>query len=393
MADYSYIKTTGVIVPDTSTQLADVQGEWQDVFGSDLVVTTDTPQGVMITAETLSRADMTQNNAVVANQINPNYAGGLFLDAIMALTGIERNSESPTTVSGVTLTGVAGTIIGVGSQAKTTAGDLFETTAIATIGAGGTVTVDFQSVESGAIPCPIGSLTSIVTGIVGWETVNNTVAGVLGAAQQSDASARAYRKNTLSIQGVSLCEAITAALYATTGVTSLAFRENTDPATQTIDTISMVGHSIYVCVDGGTDTDVAAALLENKSGGCAWNGGTSITLREPTSGQSYTVKFDRPTVIGVLVKITVTGATTDAVTQAVIDYANGDINGLTGFIVGADVSPFEIAGAVMAENPGCYVSNVQLSYSSSVSWVSTPLTININEIASTQSSYVTVILA
>ena len=105
------------------------------------------------------------------------------------------------------------------------------------------------------------------------------------------------------------------------------------------------------------------------------------------------MKFDRPTVIGVLVKITVTGATTDAVTQAVIDYANGDINGLTGFVVGADVSPFEIAGAVMAENPGCYVSDVQLSYSSSVSWVSTPLTININEIASTQSSYVTVILA
>lgn len=393
MANYNYVSTTGVIIPDTSTQLSDVQEEWKSVFGADLVVTPDTPQGVIITAETVSRADMTQNNAAVANQINPNYAGGLFLDAILALTGMERDAARPTLVPSVTLSGVAGTIIGVGSQAKTATGDLFETTQIVTIGAGGTVTVDFQSVEDGAIPCAIGALNSIVSGIVGWETVNNATAGTLGASSQSDASARAYRKNTLAFQGTSLAGAITAALYATEGVTSLVFRENTDPATQTIDGISMVGHSIYVCVNGGTDTDIGAALLENKSGGCAWNGSTTLPMIEPTSGQTYQVKFDRPAVIGVLVKITVSGATTGDVTQAVLDYAAGNINGLAGFIVGADVSPFEIAGAVMAENPGCYVSDVQLSYSSSVSWVSTPLAIGINEIASTQSSYVTVIIA
>ncbi|OWK47548.1 hypothetical protein [Fimbriiglobus ruber] len=55
-------------------------------------------------------------------------------------------------------------------------------------------------------------------------------------------------------------------------MTSLTFQENVSASTQTINGISMVGHSIYACIEGGTDTAVAAALLENKSSGCAWNG-------------------------------------------------------------------------------------------------------------------------
>ena len=69
-------------------------------------------------------------------------------------------------------------------------------------------------------------------------------------------------------------------------MTSLTFQENVSASTQTINGISMVGHSIYACVAGGTDTDVAAALLENKSSGCAWNGGTTVNVVEPASGQS-----------------------------------------------------------------------------------------------------------
>lgn len=75
---------------------------------------------------------------------------------------------------------------------------------------------------------------------------------------------------------MSISEAITSALYAAEGVKSLSFRENTANTTATIDGISMVAKSVYVCVDGGTDAAVAAALLANKTCGAAWNG-----LRQP----------------------------------------------------------------------------------------------------------------
>lgn len=392
-ANYTYITTNGLIVPNTSTLLATVQSEWQAAFGADLIVTPDTPQGVMITAETLARSNVLQNNAVLANQINPNYAGGVFLDAIMALTGMERVAATKTLVPGVTLSGVAGTIIPSGSKAKTDAGDIFESVTICTIGSGGTVTVDFQAVETGEVPCAIAALNTIVTGILGWDNINNTTAGTLGKDLQADSGARAFRKNTLAFQGISLAEAITSALYAIPEVKSLTFRENTTNSTATIDGISMVAHSVYACVDGGTDLEVASALLENKSSGSAWNGGTSVSIVEPSSGQTYTVLFDRPTVKDVLVRATVSGITSAEAKQAILDYAQGNINGLAGFVVGAAVSPFEIAGAIMAENPAGYVSSVEVSFASPISWVSTSLSIGINEKASTASGYITVTVA
>lgn len=392
MADQQYIASTGTIVPDTSTLLSDVQGEFKSVFGDDLVVTPDTPQGVLITAETLARNDVLANNAQLANQINPNLAGGVYLDALLALTGMQRTSARRSTVT-ATLTGEADTVIPAGSQAKTAAGDIFETISTVVIGSGGSVSAQFQSAEYGAIPCASGALTMIVSGILGWETVTNPSAAIPGAAEQSDKSARALRRNTLAFQGLALPEAITSALYAVDGVKSLTFRENTGDTTATIDGVSMVEHSIFVCVDGGTDANIAAALLENKSSGSNWNGSTTVSVVEPVSGQTYNVKFQRPAVISIAMQVTIKRGTATAVKAAIMDYVQGNLDGEDGFIVGASVSPFEIAGAINRANPSIYVQKVEVSLASSISWSTDEIAIAINQIASTTESLITVIVA
>jgi len=399
MANYQYLINTGAIVPQTSDLLTIVQNEYKTAFGQDLVVTADTPQGVLITGDTLARTQEVNNNAALANQINPNIAGGIFFDAIFALMGGERTAATKTLVSGVVLTGVAGTIISTGTQAQSMAGDLFQSLSTVVIGAGGTVTVDFASIEDGAIPCAINTLTQIVTNVLGWETVNNPTVGVLGSSTQSDQAARAYRNNTLGFQGVSLAVAITSALYQVSGVTSLSFLENVAATTETVDTISMVAHSVWACVNGGSDLDVAAALLENKSSGAAWNGATEVSVVEPASMQTYTVKFDRPTEIAILVKVTSSGDSA-AIIQAVLDYAaglieitgtNGVESNLQGFIIGLDVSPFEIAGAIMSENPGIFLNKVEVSYADSISYTTNTLAIAINEIATIDAASITVV--
>src|ERR1700744_3487884 len=96
---YNYIDLNGVIVPDSSSILGEVQTEWQDTFGQDLIVTPDTPQGVIITGDALARIAVANNNAVLANQINPNIAGGTYLDAIWALTGGQRYVATQTLVT------------------------------------------------------------------------------------------------------------------------------------------------------------------------------------------------------------------------------------------------------------------------------------------------------
>jgi hypothetical protein len=397
MADYEYVATTGVIVPDTAEILTDVQNEYKNAFGQDLVVTPDTPQGVLITAEALSRDTVVRNNAALANQINPNLAGGIFLDAIMALTGSQRDAAERSTVT-ATLTGVPGTIIPAGVVAATNPeGDEFELITSVVLAPDGTVSAEFQSVEFGPIPAVAGSLTQITDGVLGWETITNDDPATLGTTEQSDASARLFRKNTLALQGQSLAEAITSGLYATDGVRSLSFRENIADTDQTIDGVLMVPHSIYACVDGGTDADVAATLLRKKSAGANWNGDVTVSVLEPFSGQAYDVKFARPDEIAVQARVYVRAGSAvadpvQAVKDAILAFANGELEDEPGFTVGNDVSPFELAGAINRLHPTLYIPKVEVSLASPTSWTTDPIAIAIYEIATIVSGAITVVM-
>jgi hypothetical protein len=483
---YQDIDGTGVILADTSDILAEVELEWQEALGADLVLTSDTPQGVLIAQETQARAAVMNNNAAVANQINPNMAGGVFLDAILAFMGLERQPATFTYVQAVTLTGVAGTPIPAGTQASTAAGDIFASVGNVTIPSGGSVTVDFQALVAGPVPCAIGALTKIepATAVFGWETVTNANAGVLGQLEWSDAQARQARITALAIQGRGTITAIESALAAVVGVTSFKVLENyygvpmgmligvsagatlsgttwslsttgditvdvtslayiaslqTVPApainpwptakytttgnitlsglgTQTGGDwaagmtdgdivlaknqttasqnglwvvhsgawtrhaympsaavikgsnggIALIRNSVWACVAGGTNLDVATALLESKSGGAGWNGGQSQAVVESSSGQTYTVLFDRPTEVQIGVVATLSQGTNTSnlqvtALQAMIDFATGQISGEPGWIVGVNASPFDLAGAITTEQPGVRVREIQIA--------------------------------
>lgn len=396
MADYLYLDPTGVIVPDTADILTEVQTEYLSVLGADLSLAPETPQGVLMNAEALARAEVVANNAALANQINPNIAGGVFLDAICALTGFDPPAATHSLLTGVTVTGVASTAIPAGSQAETTEGDVFETLALVTLDGSGHGTVDFQSVETGPIAAIANHLTEIVTNVLGWETVTNPTAAELGTSSLSDQALRALRNNTLAGQGSSLAQAVTSALYKTTGVKSLQFRENVANSTQTIDGISLVAHSMWACVNGGTNLAVATSILSAKSGGCNYNGGVTQVVVDPASGQSYSVKFDRPTDIPMDVKATVrlpdSSVSAANVTQALLDYAAGLVAGQPGFVVGGSVSPFDLAGACTQQIPGIYVQKMEIKKHSTGSYVTTEIALALNEQASLITANITVVV-
>lgn len=374
MADHQFITRQGVVVPDTGTTRDEVVAEFKAAFGDDLITTSDTPQGVLIDAETEARDALVRNNAAMANQINPNVAEGVFLDAIWALTGGRRLAGTRTVVNGVRVMGVPGTPIPAGALATTTGGAEFRVVTPVTLDIAGEAFTTFESVAFGPVECGAHQLVNVSPGgPLGWEAVNNDAAGTLGTLEESDTAARQRRRLTLALQGTSLAQAIVSALYATAGVKSLAFRENYTAADAVIDGINVKAHSIFTCVDGGTDADVAAALLENKSQGCGWSdlepGPTSVNVTEPASGQVYPVKSYRPADVNIQVQVQVTvrsltAAIVDpieATKAAMVAYASGAIEGEQGFVVGGLVSAFELAGAVNRQNPGLLVSVCQVA--------------------------------
>ncbi|MCG5274717.1 baseplate J/gp47 family protein [Providencia rettgeri] len=394
MADYQYLTSQGVIVPDTSTLRDDVESEYRSVFGQDLDVNPETPQGALITMEVENRDAVVRNNAELANQINPDLAGGIFLDAIWALMGGQRFDATHSFLSQVKFTGIAETIIPKGSQAATLNGDLFETTKTLIIGKDGSVTGDMRAIETGAVECGVGQLNKVASSVLGWETVHNPSNAVLGRDAESDLQSRRRRKQTLAKNTVSVGEAITSALYELEGVRSLAYRENYTDQPMMFDGITLVPHSIYVCVEGGDKEAIARSLLRTKTLGAAFNGSEEVEVLENISGQIYPVKFDRAKEFVLFCRVTVKKATVDAQTiipAAVESWANGDIDGEGGLVVGRDVSPFEISAGINAVEPRLFITRVELS-TDGKAWSSNNYEIKMNEVARLKRSAVQVVL-
>lgn len=387
MPAYEFLTLTGTIIPDTADLLAEVQGEFRAALGADLSVDPETPQGVLITGEVQSRAAAAANNAALANQINPELAGGTFLDALCALLGLERAPETRTLVRDVNLFGQPGAVIPAGSRARSAFGDVFAATGTTILDASGVGQTDFLAVEGGARACGPGALVQIVDGILGWEVVFNPTSGLIGSDEESDEALRLRRRLTLARQGLATPEAVISALYDTPDVRSLQFRENVTSLPLAIPGIpTLEPHSIWVCVDGGTDADVAFALLSNKTAGAGWNGLVSVFVTEPSSGQQYEVLFSRPITVPVLIRVTArrgnyVGDLYSLVQNAVLDYAEGRIPGERGFVVGESVSPFEVAGAIGVRAAGVFVVKVEVAPASTGVYQTDEFPIDLDEIA------------
>ena len=399
MADnYQYNQTTGVVVPDTSKVKDEVIAEFKKALQApDLDVSESTPQGRLIEAEIIARKRTIENMALIANMLNPNQAYGIFLDSIMALSGIDRIGATRTRVT-CTLSGEANTVIPQNAQAQDSNGNIYYLENSVTIGAGGTVSGEFLSLEKGAIECGAGTLTQIVTAILGWTSITNASAGITGLDGESDNELR-QKFPTAQYQGKSITQSIKSAILEVAEVKSCYVKDNPTNASATIvndrdntRNITLPAHSLYVCVDGGDVDKVAEAINNTRSVGCAFASSNNAT----TIGQT-TIYFDNLTnggyTVAVAVNITVkTGATTsltDAVKSAIEAYVNNKIEGVDGLQLGVNVSSFEIACAVNSQIPELYVESVKIGLVGG-SITADSISIGANEKATIASANITV---
>lgn len=401
MAAYDYINLSGTIVADTSTTKTEVQGEYIITFGDGIDLSDESPEGALIASETIARNGVAVNNALLANQINPNYSGGVYLDAVWALTagvtGGRQFATFSTFSSPVPLTGVPGTLIPSGAIGIVSAtGDEFASVADVTLDGSGLASVNFQAVLAGPRAVAIGELDTLAIGaVLGWETISNTVAATQGRNDESDEASRFRRKDTLAEQSISVAKAVTSAISGLDGVRSLTYRENYTDTDDTIDGIFLLKNSIYVCVDGGLDADIFNSLLDNKTPGSNWNGSETDNVVDPTSGQTYLIKFDRPTSIDTWIRVTIAPTTVsnpeDVVNASVLAYANGLIDGERGLVIDADVSPFEVGSAVNNQTPEIFVRKVETS-TDNITYIVAEIPIAIDEIAVTDSGKITTVI-
>jgi len=267
----------GVIVPQEADILTGTQADINSAFGGVLGPGLTTPQGQVASSEAAVIADKDSQILYLANQFDPQYASGRFQDALARIYFLTRKPAQATAVT-CNLGGIAGTPIPAGTLAQDTSGNTYVLLTSVTIGAGGTVTSQWQNQATGAIACPAGQLTRVYQQINGWDTITNPSDGIIGNVVESRADFEFRRQNSVALNGRGTNQAVYAAVFEIDNVLDCYVLDNPSGLEQSGNPLPggtanptnypLAPHSIYVAVVGGIDAQVAQAIWGKKDDGC-----------------------------------------------------------------------------------------------------------------------------
>jgi uncharacterized phage protein gp47/JayE len=289
------------VIPSQAAILAGALADVNAAFGNNLNITNlNTPQGQLASSMAAIVSNSYAAIALMVTNMDPDVASGFMQDAVARIYFLNRNAGVATAVECL-CTGLAGTVIPAGALALDTSGNIYVCTQGGTIGVGGNVTLEFQNQVLGPIACPSNTLTQIYQTIPGWDSINNTGAGTVGANVETQAEFALRRAATVAANSQGALASIYGAVFEIPGVIDVYCYENVTSGTINVGSTSysMLPNSIYVGVVGGAATAIAQAIFTKKSPGCNMNGNTSETVTDTSGYQTpvptYTITFNIPT--------------------------------------------------------------------------------------------------
>ncbi|HEV2540185.1 MAG TPA: baseplate J/gp47 family protein [Frateuria sp.] len=392
--------STGITLPQEADIVAGVLADMNSAFGGGMSTSLTSPQGQLAQSFAAIIGDKNDQIATIVNQVNPDTADGRFQDAIGRIYFINRIAASGTLVTG-TCTGLAGTVIPVGSIVQDANGYQYASLSAATIPAGGSIAVPFQCLTTGPIACPIGALNSIYRAVTGWESVSNPTAGTPGVNEESRSDFEFRRQNSVAANAVNSTQAVYAAVLAVPNVVDAYVIDNsTNAAVNTGSTnYPVAANSIYVAVAGGDPAAIAKAIWSKKSLGCSYNGNTTYTYTDESQGitpyPTYAVKWEVPASINVYIAVNLVNNpalpsnVTQLIQNAVLAAFNGQDGG-TRARIGATLYAGRYFAGISGVDP--HVQILSVTIGSTASPTTSSLAVGIDQLPTLNASNITVTL-
>jgi hypothetical protein len=342
MADSGLIfnPETGLISPDTADIRAGVAADWTAAFADPdqppLNTEPTTPAGQLIDSETAVIEDKNAQVLYLANQFNPRVSEGRWQDGIGFIYFLERQIETPSLVT-CQLTGLSGTAIPAGALVRTTAGLTLICGRAVTIGPSGAAETMFRCSETGPIPIPAHSVTSIVTVTPGWDTVDNEAAGVPGRYRETRSEFERRRFDSVAANAHGTVPSLYGTIANLFGVVDLVILENITNEPVVDWGVTIPAHGVFISVYGGGDTEIAEAIYRKKDAGCDTGGNVQVSYHDATihnyrGGVTFTYSIERPEPLpfGVRVSLSKTPATPGTVIDDIKRAILADFNGQLG---------------------------------------------------------------
>ena len=268
---YDFQTSTGIIVPNDTSVLLGIQKKFQEIFGTDIDLSAETPVGRLIEAFAVVVKTTLGVTAQTANQFNVNEATGIYLDAIAQVYDLKRIagtktkitikcyfSDNPTGTNTIPagsliMSGSNGAMFKIDSAITNDGSQIEEDTG--RIYALGTAT----AVKAGPIVAPPGSVNSIQSSVMGWVGVTNIGPTYTGTDIETD---EAFRKRIMTSRpvGIGFNTALVSALNRLDGVYSNCVLENNTGTDMTKKGVVVPPHSIYVAVDCIETQDLMAEI-------------------------------------------------------------------------------------------------------------------------------------
>lgn len=277
------VTADGYINTDRQTIYNAISDQLQAAFGAYFDTSAESPDGQYIGIVADLAKQCLDISEEAYSQYNPNTAYGIGLDQIVVLNNIKRFINTPTTVT-VELDGTAGTNIVKGSRIQDDNDNIFtiNDTTILPSSVTATCTV------TGPINVAANVVWTILDPIAGWDSVQNPEAGYSGVTYEEDATLRTRRANSTTLDGTGPIDAIYSALTKL----GLEFITIVDNDTEK-EVDGQPPGTIQVIVKGGTPSEIAQAIYQEKGTGIRTYGSTSQTLFD-SKGYEKTIRFSRP---------------------------------------------------------------------------------------------------
>jgi len=354
---------------ETKTQaelVAEFTAAMQAIYGVDINLEQDTPDGQMMLIFIQSTLDNLDLITQIYNSFNPDNAIGVTLDQRVTYNGIQRQAGTFTITnitvvvsSSLNIFGLDQTIEEVYTVADN-AGNEWQLLSTQTISVAGSYIFSFQSAVAGEILTIPNTITVPVTIVLGVASVNNpSTYTTLGIDEESDKDLKIRRLGSVSLSSQGYLPGLLAALENITGIISAFVYEN---RTGLVDADGTPGHTIWVVVSGTADDAlIADAIYRKRNAGVGMRGAQSYVVTQ-VDGTLFTVYWDDVVAEDLFIKFTV--APLDGVTP--INYV-----GLSDFLVNnyipgvnAPVNSNSLAAVAQNYDNNAFLTDVGFSFTS-----------------------------
>ena len=292
------VSNLGVIPTSLADYLDRHHANWRTAYGSELTVSSETPQGQLAGLDTEADTETDEAIVSISNMLSLDLSSKAQVDALVSLLLFERR-EGTASIATVTFTGIPTTSIPIGTVVRSNLGDLFDTQAAVVIGAApggqtnGSVDVTVQAQRDGIVRVDASTIQRLLDPLVGVTAVNNANPGTEGTDGETDTHLKRRYQDGIAIHSAGTVDAIESRFLSQDTVQSVAVQDNSTDAAVDHQGLSVDAYATAVVVRWASGTTGSLALFN----------AIMDTIHAPAMPRQYVV----PTAVDTAIVVAISG--------------------------------------------------------------------------------------